>query len=346
MNNELMNIETIDPVQIFEQDGLEALLEKIRSQALSIVADAKTPKGRAIMASTGHWVARSKTALDGFGKSLNAERDKKTKLVNRGRKQARDFLDGVKQDVLKPKVEWEAAEAESARIKTEKEAVRVKSIETLIEKMASMVLNIATKSVSDISDVLDELYETEVTEKDFAEFTDNALRTQERGIDVAEKQLTIAKRLEAEAAERKAEAARLEKQREEQGAEQARLDKVKADQKAEQDRIATEKQKIEDDKRKIKEAQDRKEFRLKAAETAKIEAERAEASRIENERARAAKAKALLPDKEKAAGYINTLLAVTMPTVDSDEMASLIVDLHVKLLSITGDAMEALRRLS
>lgn len=100
-------------------DKLQPILDEISKKAKSIVPDTSTAKGRKEIASIAYQVARTKTYLDGLGKNLVADMKKLPGLVDASRKQARDYLDQLAEEVRKPLTEWEA---EQERIAAEKKA--------------------------------------------------------------------------------------------------------------------------------------------------------------------------------------------------------------------------------
>ncbi len=91
--------------------GLAALLTDIRKQASSLVPDLTTAKGRKEIASVAYAVAQTKTYLDGIGKALTDEYKEIPKKIDATRKQIRDELDKLKDEVRAPLTAYEEAEA-------------------------------------------------------------------------------------------------------------------------------------------------------------------------------------------------------------------------------------------
>ena len=91
--------------------GLESLLTDIRKQASSLVPDLTTAKGRKEIASVAYAVAQTKTYLDGIGKALTDEYKEIPKKIDATRKQIRDELDKLKDEVRAPLTAYEEAEA-------------------------------------------------------------------------------------------------------------------------------------------------------------------------------------------------------------------------------------------
>lgn len=131
MANELMiELPKQNALQLFvEPNALTAQIEKMRKDALSIVPDLTTKKGRAEIASMAAKVARTKTYLDDAGKQLcDQERSKidaTLSAVLESRKLIRAALDDLRDEVRKPLTDWENAEAErKAKIETRIEAMK------------------------------------------------------------------------------------------------------------------------------------------------------------------------------------------------------------------------------
>lgn len=113
--NELVVIEPANALVLFtEGQGLPDILADIRAKATSLVPDITTAKGRKEIASVAHAVARTKTYLDGIGKDLVDQYKEIPKRIDANRKQIRDELDKLKDEVRAPLTAFE--EAESARV--------------------------------------------------------------------------------------------------------------------------------------------------------------------------------------------------------------------------------------
>lgn len=110
----LVVLEQANAVVLFtEGTGVDDLLEGIRQQASSLVSDISTAKGRKEIASVAYAVAQTKTYLDGLGKELTDKYKEIPKRIDANRKQIRDALDLLKDEVRAPLTKWE--EEEKAR---------------------------------------------------------------------------------------------------------------------------------------------------------------------------------------------------------------------------------------
>ncbi|MFQ2543931.1 hypothetical protein ACK3Z0_11555 [Aeromonas caviae] len=108
---QLVVIEPTTAVTLFtEGQGVAELLADIRQKATSLVPDITTAKGRKEIASIAHAVARTKTYLDGLGKEQTDKFKEIPKRIDANRKQIRDTLDALKDEVRAPLTQYEAAE--------------------------------------------------------------------------------------------------------------------------------------------------------------------------------------------------------------------------------------------
>lgn len=108
---QLVVIEPTTAVALFtEGQGVAELLADIRQKATSLVPDITTAKGRKEVASIAHSVARTKTYLDGLGKEQTDKFKEIPKRIDANRKQIRDTLDALKDEVRAPLTQYEAAE--------------------------------------------------------------------------------------------------------------------------------------------------------------------------------------------------------------------------------------------
>lgn len=100
-------------------DFTDRLIESIRTNAKSLVADVTTTKGRKALISMAATVRSSKVAIDNAGKNLVAEMKKRPALVDESRRKIREALDELAVEIRQPVTEYE--EAEAARL----EAIKI-----------------------------------------------------------------------------------------------------------------------------------------------------------------------------------------------------------------------------
>lgn len=118
--NDLIQIEQIstNALEVFagESDTLDLLLKQIETEALSLVPDVTTKKGRDAIASNAYKVSQAKSRIEREGKALADKQKEIPKLIDASRKKSKDFLDALQARIKKPLTDWEA---EQYRIKAE-----------------------------------------------------------------------------------------------------------------------------------------------------------------------------------------------------------------------------------
>lgn len=208
-------------------DQIDDLISRIEAEVRAHVPDLSTKKGRDAIASLAHKVARSKTALDGAGKDLNADLRSKIEVVDAERRKIRDRFDALKAEARKPLDEWEAAE--EARIAALRARLdRLAHASPSEDTSAAISALIARVEATAIDDSWQEYLPVAAKAKDatLIRLRDMLATTQKREAEAAELE-----RLRAEALAREEED---RKRHEAERAEQARL----AAEKAEADRLA------------------------------------------------------------------------------------------------------------
>ncbi|HDX8434574.1 TPA: hypothetical protein RQN11_000059 [Aeromonas dhakensis] len=267
---QLVVIEPTTAVALFtEGQGVAELLADIRQKATSLVPDITTAKGRKEIASIAHAVARTKTYLDGLGKEQTDKFKEIPKRIDANRKQIRDTLDTLKDEVRAPLTQYEAAE--EARV-----AALQSRLARLNELGSSASIEIAA---ADLQVMLNEV-EQNALDDTWQELLPQATVAKE----LAAKRLgeALAARLKYEA-----EQAELEQLRQKQ-AEQDRIDRERliAEQAAEQARREEEnRQRLEREaaQHREQEAQRQAQVAQQAAEQARRDSEAAELARQQAE---------------------------------------------------------------
>lgn len=235
MSTELVVIEPSNIPAVFADGGLDPILGKIADEAKKLEPNVGTAKGRAEIASMAHKIARSKTYLDGLGKSLVEEEKKRLALVDAERKRMRDYLDNLKDEVRRPLTDWEQAEDD-----------RVNAIKARIEAM-----RMAPEHSIDLDTMQQSLADIRATAIDdtFAEFANEAATVKDYAIGKLEvkieaEELRLAQIAELEQLRTQAEENERKRREDEIAARaaQAERERVEAAARAESDRIAREKQ--------------------------------------------------------------------------------------------------------
>ena len=146
-----------NPLTLFTGDGLDELLDNIKKEVINITPDTSTDKGRKAIATLARKVASSKVAIDNAGKELVSEWKNKAKIVDASRKNARDYLDNLRDEIRQPLSDWEAEEA--IRIDKAKKAGTL-----LMDHMEGLEMNVFFDKEKDI-----EMREAELKKREMEE---------------------------------------------------------------------------------------------------------------------------------------------------------------------------------
>lgn len=256
-------------------EQVDDMITRIEAEVRSHAPDLTTTKGRKAIASLAHTVARSKTALDGAGKSLTDEARKQIAVVDAERRKIRDRLDALKAEVRKPLDDWEAAEE-----------ARIAGIKDMLGNF-DMARADVESSPEHIRHVIADIEALPTGVDVWAEYHEIAQAKREAALNHFRNLLVSARQREADAAE----LARLRAEAEERArrdAEEAER-KAEAKRKAEQDRLTAEAERRAEEERKAAEAREAERQaqierdKVEAAERAAKEAE-ARAARESQER--------------------------------------------------------------
>lgn len=112
METELVQLSVSEPKALFSPGGLETFLASIEHDARALVADVNTSKGQKAIASNAARVSKAKVYLDGIGKKYVAELKALPKAVDKERKNMRDRLDALRDEVRRPLTDLENKEKE------------------------------------------------------------------------------------------------------------------------------------------------------------------------------------------------------------------------------------------
>lgn len=114
-----------------KEGGAAAIIARVRSEAIEKAKGltVATKKDRDAIASVAYDVAKRKTALDNAGKALNDDLRVSINAVDAERRQIRESLDALKDEVRAPLTKWEADEV-----------ARVDALKARLDKFAPTVL--------------------------------------------------------------------------------------------------------------------------------------------------------------------------------------------------------------
>lgn len=279
--NELVTIEQTKIADVFQAGGLDPYLEKIRAEVSELIPDVETDKGRKEIASMAHKVARSKTYLDGLGKTLVSGIKQQAKAIDAERKKMRDELDRIKADVRRPLDEYE-----------QKEKERVEAIQKIIEWFVT--ISEAEYMESDAAkNALVRVKEFPIDDIS-AEFVAQAAKEKDKAMILLDAKVISLQKQEAEKAEaERIERERIEKERKER---EERIAKEAAEcaRKEAKDAAKKEMERVERERQKListaKLAELGAKLAAERAEKEKLEAIKRERMRVERERKEAEEA--------------------------------------------------------
>lgn len=266
---------------LLDKERFNQFYEAIKAETDKLVPDLTTEKGRKEIASMAFKVAKTKTAIDAAGKLLNEEARAKINIVDAARRDIRDKLDALKDEVRRPLTEWEA-----------REEARVDACNAAIGRFKAAAVVTLEDTAASVQARFTEIRNTALDDGQFKDLLPTAQHYKE----AAEAALDAAfARLTKEEADR----AELDRLRAE-AAERAERERAEAEAKAAAEAAARVKQAAE--ARAARAAEEEK-ARIEAAAKAAEEAARLQvenAARAEREAADRAHAEALAAEKRRA----------------------------------------------
>lgn len=112
---------------VFGHNKLDVFVAQVRAQVIGEVPDLSTDKGRKRVASLAAQVARSKTAVDGFGRAYLKRLKEMPKAIEAELREFTASMDALRDEVRKPLNDWEAEKAA-------KEEAQQRIIDQIIER--------------------------------------------------------------------------------------------------------------------------------------------------------------------------------------------------------------------
>lgn len=194
------------------ENGIDPIIAAIAAEVRAHVPDISTKKGRDAIASLAYRVSRSKTVLDDAGKSLNEAARAEISIVDAARRKVREQLDALRDEARKPLDDWEAAEEQ-----------RLNLLKSRLRALDAGRADV-TQSADHIAAVLAEVEATEIGE-DWQEYQGQAAIAKDQAVTILRRNLEVARKREADAAElerlRAEDAKRAEAERGQREAEEA-----------------------------------------------------------------------------------------------------------------------------
>lgn len=106
----LIDTDVLTPATVFAPGGVEGIISKLETDVRAIDRDISTEDGRDAVKALAYKIARSKTALDEFGKNLVADIKKQSGAIDAERRVIRERLDALRDEVRGPLTAWEDSE--------------------------------------------------------------------------------------------------------------------------------------------------------------------------------------------------------------------------------------------
>ena len=269
VQQELIVVPKESALEVFTKPGgLEPYLSQIKAAVTGIVPDLSTKKGRDAIASLAYKVSKSKTYLDGVGKELVDEYKEIPKKIDAARKQARDFLDQLRDEVRRPLTEWEQRQAE---------------IQATIDQMARAHILEPDRTAAEIEQVIVYLEGRNLEHEGLGDRLDEAVQARAASLEKLREQHAKRKKFEddqAELARLRAEAAAREQQEREE-----RIAREAAERAAREAREAAERQVREAQEAALRAELERQQAEQRAAQAAEAERQRIAAEQREAEEA-------------------------------------------------------------
>lgn len=110
LNNELvLALNEVSLVKVFSGEiHMADMLASVSAAAIDIasVVDSSGEEGRKELVALGRKINKTKDVIDDFGKGLVADKKKALKVIDDQRKEARDSLDALRAEILKPVTDY------------------------------------------------------------------------------------------------------------------------------------------------------------------------------------------------------------------------------------------------
>jgi colicin import membrane protein len=228
-STDIIAIVEANPVTVLtDRQTFNRFYEEMKRQTDALDADVTTDKGRKAIASMAYKVARTKTAIDDAGKKLNEEWRARINAVDESRREIRQQLDDLKEEVRRPLTEWE--EADEARQQ------RCAAVIANLQSAATVEFG---ETAADVTSRRQTIEALTFNEAEFEGLLHQAQALRQQALDAL---AAAAERLQQEERDR-AELERLRKEQEERAvreAERKRAEEAERAAQADRDRIARE----------------------------------------------------------------------------------------------------------
>lgn len=251
-------------------DGLDQLLTELEKTAReeAKALDVATRKGRDAMKSLAYKVSQSKAELDRQGLSLTEEARRQIDAVNAGRKLVKERLDGLRDEIRKPALDWEAAEeVRTAKHKAALEAFDLGRVDAMFgaEQIRAVVAEVQAIDTGESWDEFQPIAAA-AKEKALAKFSADLAAAEQREAEQAELASLRAEAEERARKEAEEKAARERADAERRASEEAERRRIEAEKAEAARREQIEREKAEAAERAARQAEERAERERREAE--------------------------------------------------------------------------------
>lgn len=282
---DIVAIVEASPVLVLtDKEKFNQFYEAMRRECDAHEPDLTTEKGRKAIASLAYKVARTKTAIDEAGKKLNEEARARINAVDESRREIRQQLDDLKDEVRRPLTEWEEAEKQREADSAEQLSFIRESARVEIEATSTDIINrLNVLAGLEVDEVLHG-DRTGIVRAALADTIEALKAARDRLKREEEDRAELERLREAEAERQREEEERLAKEREERR--RAEAEKAEADERARIEREAEERAKAEVERKAREEAEAKERAHQEALAAERRRAEEAErAAQAERDRA-------------------------------------------------------------
>lgn len=317
--NALVPLDTANPIEVFTEDGMNNLLNKVESIVDSIVVDVSTDDGKANVRSFARKIKTTKSQVETMRKDLVLDKKRELAKIDEQGRMARDTLDRIHDRFRRPLTDLE--EKEKDRVAALKEARRQ------IEDAPYFEEHLTADEIHNRIVKVNHIYDT----TEWQELSVKIIGVKDDALSKLKEKLEAREALDRETAElerkQKEEAERRQREREDQirkeeaervrKEEEERYKKLEAEKEAAEKRAEAERQaRIEREKREAYEAEQREK------EDAARKKQEAEAAKQAAKEAHRRKEQA----EERRAKVRNEIIDTLTDITESDDLAVDIYD--------------------
>src|SRR3990167_2758935 len=109
-------VQTTPGIVLLDRKKFAEFLQYVKQEIATIVPDVPTEKGREAISKMAFKLSRTKTAIDNAGKELKEESLRKSQAIDAARREVREKLEALRDEVRLPLTKWEEEEETRKRL--------------------------------------------------------------------------------------------------------------------------------------------------------------------------------------------------------------------------------------